>query len=113
MQQIQFSQRNFPDDPNEAPAGSAAHSDSLFPIGVVRPAVNRLFAKSRMREIRTYGSVVGPPRRRGGLPDLRLETPADEPWLAGIYAASVTGRIATGPQAGRRVVTGNKMLLGG
>ena len=30
----------------------------------------------------------------------------EDPWLAGVYAASVTGRIATGPQAGRRVVTG-------
>ena len=45
-----------------APAGSAAHSDSLFPTGVVRPPVNNLVPKSRMREIRTYGSVVGPAR---------------------------------------------------
>ena len=27
----------------------------------------------------------------------------DEPWLAGVYAASVCGRTATGPDAGRRV----------
>ena len=30
----------------------------------------------------------------------------EEPWLAGVLAASVTGRTATGPQAGRRVKTG-------
>ena len=35
-----------------------------------RPAVIRLFSKSRMREIRTYGSVVGPTWQRAGLPDL-------------------------------------------
>jgi len=34
----------------------------------------------------------------------------EEPWLAGVYAASVTGRIATGPQAGRRVVTGGDRI---
>ena len=28
----------------------------------------------------------------------------EDPWLAGVLAASVTGRIAIGPQAGRRVV---------
>ena len=28
----------------------------------------------------------------------------DQPWLAEVYAASVRGRIATGPNAGRRVV---------
>jgi hypothetical protein len=30
----------------------------------------------------------------------------EDPWLAGVLAASVTGRIATGPQAGQRVATG-------
>jgi hypothetical protein len=30
----------------------------------------------------------------------------EDPWLAGMLAASVTGRIASGPQAGRRVATG-------
>jgi hypothetical protein len=30
----------------------------------------------------------------------------EDQWLAGILAASVTGRIASGPQAGRRVATG-------
>jgi hypothetical protein len=34
----------------------------------------------------------------------------DDPWLAGVYAASVTARIATGPQAGRRVVTGGDRI---
>ena len=34
----------------------------------------------------------------------------EDPWLAGVYAASVTGRIATGPQAGRRVVTGGDRI---
>jgi len=34
----------------------------------------------------------------------------EEPWLAGVYAGSVTGRIATGPQAGRRVVTGRDRI---
>ena len=33
-----------------------------------------------------------------------------DPWLAGVYAASVTGRIATGPQAGRRVATGGDRI---
>ena len=28
----------------------------------------------------------------------------EDPWLAGVLAASVTGRIATGPQVGRRVM---------
>jgi hypothetical protein len=34
----------------------------------------------------------------------------EDPWLAGVYTASVAGRIATGPQAGRRVVTGGDRI---
>src|SRR5947207_1314804 len=30
----------------------------------------------------------------------------DQPWLSDVYAASVSGRIATGPEAGRRVAVG-------
>ncbi len=30
----------------------------------------------------------------------------DQPWLSEVYAASVSGRIATGPEAGRRVAVG-------
>ena len=46
-------------------------------------------------------------RRRGLGPEANPEESdpllRDEPWLAGLYAASVTGRIATGPDAGQRV----------
>jgi len=45
--------------------------------------------------------------RRGLGPDSDAEEsdslPRDEPWLAGLYAAAVTGRTAYGPNAGRRV----------
>ena len=30
----------------------------------------------------------------------------DQPWLSEVYAASISGRIATGPEAGRRVAVG-------
>src|SRR5439155_12643346 len=30
----------------------------------------------------------------------------DQPWLSEVYAASVCGRLATGPEAGRRVAVG-------
>src|SRR3989442_2990173 len=30
----------------------------------------------------------------------------DQPWLSDVYAASLSGRIATGPEAGRRVAVG-------
>ncbi len=43
-----------------APAGVREDQDQLPSIGSVRAAVIRLDSKSRMREICTYGSVVGP-----------------------------------------------------
>ena len=53
-------------------------------------------------------------RRRGLGPQANPEESdpllRDEPWLAGLYAASVTGRIATGPSAGQRVTrTGDRI----
>ena len=49
-------------------------------------------------------------KRRGGDPEQGDGEDSDrlareDPWLSGVYAASVTGRIATGPRAGRRVET--------
>ena len=32
----------------------------------------------------------------------------DQPWLSEVYAASVCGRVATGPKAGRRVAVGGE-----
>jgi len=57
---------------------------------------------------RTFANVflLGTDRRGLG-PDSAAEEldslRRDEPWLAGLYAAAVTGRTAYGPNAGRRV----------
>jgi len=49
-------------------------------------------------------------RRGAGTPPLDEEESdrlaRDQPWLSEVYAASVSGRIATGPEAGRRVAVG-------
>jgi hypothetical protein len=34
----------------------------------------------------------------------------DQPWLAGVYAASVCSRVATGPNAGRRVTVSGDVV---
>ena len=53
-------------------------------------------------------------QRRGLDPDSDPEESdplsRDQPWLAGLYAASVSGRVAFGPNAGRRVTrTGDQI----
>ena len=59
-----------------APARASHNRAQLLATGWIFKAVILFFPKSRMREIRTYGSVVGPAQTWAGLPDLRII-----PWL--------------------------------
>ena len=56
-------------DPGTAPARGSKDQAQLLATGCILKAVIRLVPKSRMREIRTYGSVVGPAQKWAGLPD--------------------------------------------
>ena len=63
------------ENPGRSSYGSTQNQNQLRSVIRLRQAVIRPSLKSRMREICTYGSVVGPVQQWAGLPDLLVESP--------------------------------------
>ena len=91
---------------NQTPGGRRYGKPEFFPL---RPPENcevRELAEVLARRIPALLRRHGVDTPQCGVEEESDRLARDQPWLSEIYAASVCGRIATGPEAGRRVAVG-------